>query len=77
VELHAIERAIHSFTTRDEENRHYTIFSDSKSAIEGCKDDEPGPGQALARVIIDGSFKLASNRCRVMLRWVPAHKGIK
>jgi ribonuclease HI len=28
-------------------------------------------------MIIDGSLKLASKRCRVMLRWVPAHQGIE
>jgi hypothetical protein len=62
-ELHAIARAVRYFATQDEENQHYTIFSDCKSAIQRCRNDTPGPGQALARMIIDGSLKLASNRC--------------
>jgi ribonuclease HI len=75
-ELYAIEQAICRFTERDHKNRHYTIFSDSKSAIERCRNDKPGPGQSTARLIIDGSLRLAINRCEVSLRWAPAHKGV-
>jgi ribonuclease HI len=73
-ELHAIKRAIPRFVTRNEEYQSYTIFSDSQSAIERCKDDKPGPGKAMATTIIDGSLRLAMNGCKVMLRWVSAHK---
>jgi ribonuclease HI len=76
-ELHAIERAIRRFITRNQEHQSYTIFSNSQSAIERCKNDKPGPGQAMARTIIDGSLRQAMNRCKVMLRWVPAYKGIE
>lgn len=38
--------------------------------------DKAGPGQALARSIIEGSRVLFINRCTATLRWVPAHKGV-
>jgi ribonuclease HI len=76
-ELHTIARAVRYFATRDEENQHYTIFSDCKSAIQRCRKDTPRPGQVLARTIINGSLMLASNIYGVMLRWVPAHQGME
>lgn len=76
-EIHAIERAIHLFTEINEEGQQYTIFSDSKSAIERCRNDIRGPGQATARTIIDGSLRLAINRCTITLRWVPEHQGVE
>jgi hypothetical protein len=46
-------------------------------AIQRCRKDTPGPGQVLARTIINGSLMLASNIYGVMLRWVPAHQGME
>ncbi|KAI5788746.1 ribonuclease H-like domain-containing protein [Pyronema domesticum] len=75
-ELFAIEQAMRRFVNRGQQHQHYTIFSDSQSALERCRNDKPGPGQAIARSIIYGSLVLAINRCKVTLRWVPAHKGV-
>lgn len=75
-ELLAIEQAIRRFIDRNQQTRNYTIFSDSQSAIERCRNDKSGPGQAIARSIINGSLRLPINRCTVSLRWAPAHKGV-
>lgn len=75
-ETQAIKRAIRLCVEREEEGQSYTIFSDSKSALERCRDDRPGRGQAVARTIIDGSLRLAINRSTITLSWVPAHKGV-
>jgi hypothetical protein len=64
------------FTQRNQTNRHYTIFSDSQAALPRCSHDKPGPGQDQAHDIMDREKGLKLNKCMVMLRWVPGHKGV-
>jgi hypothetical protein len=64
------------FAQRNQNNRHYTIFSDSQAALRRCGNDRPGPGQAQAHAIIDGEKVLNLKDCTVTLRWVPSHKGV-
>ena len=49
----AIHRALKIFLERYEQVVAYTIFSDSQVAIERALSDRSGPGQALARAIMD------------------------
>ena len=51
----------------------YTSFSDSTPAIERAVTDRAGPGQALARAIIELEELLVS----VTTRWTPAYKGVE
>jgi hypothetical protein len=72
-ELLAIKEEMTRFNQWGHRNKHYTIFSDSRAAIQRCQNDERGPGQAMARSIIDASQVMLLNGNMVTLQWVPGH----
>ena len=39
--------------------------------------DRTGPGQALARAVIELERLLILRGCTVAIRWTPAHKGVE
>ena len=54
----------------------YTIFSESTAAIERVLAGRPGPGQALAKAVIEFERLLIESKCTATIRWTPAHKGV-
>lgn len=54
----------------------YTIFSDSMAAIERLRKDRPGPGQAIAKAIIDFEEAMRERRCSPTIRWTHT-KGLR
>ena len=54
-----------------------TVFSDSKTAIKRCLNDELGPGQEIAIEIISIARNLTEKGARLWLRWVPGHANIE
>ena len=75
-ELFAISRALKEIDSRAEENRRYTIFSDSQAAISRVQHDRTGPGQTLAVRSIETTRSLTTRGNRVTIRWTPSHAGI-
>ena len=47
-EVYTIYRALKIFKQRGENDRQYTIFSDSASAVDRVRTDQVGPGKRLA-----------------------------
>ena len=64
------EKKRESFTT-------LTIFSDSETAIKRIQNDELGPGQAIAKEIIQLAQKFINEGISVFIRWVPGHMNIE
>ena len=75
VEVFAIYQALSTIDRRQEENRRYTIFVDSTSAITRVRDDSLGPGQRLAVAAIEACSRVLARNNDVAIRWVPAHSG--
>ena len=61
-------------TTGDEEGLHHL---DSTAATGQAMINCTGPGQALARAIIELERALTERRCFVTFRWTPAHEGVE
>ena len=59
-ELFAIGKALEVLDGRGEEDRRYTIFSDSQAALSRVQHDRTGPGQALAINAITTSRSITS-----------------
>ena len=55
----------------------YTIFSDSTAVIERVLTGRAGPGQALARAVIELERLLVERECTIATRWAPAYRGIE
>ena len=75
VELFATHQTM-KILGRQETGKDYTIF-DSTAAIERVMINRTGPGQALARAIIELERALTERRCFVTFRWTPAHEGVE
>ena len=75
-EIFAIGRALEVLNERNEEDKRYTVFSDSQAAISRVQHDHTGPGQALAIRAIATAEYLRSRGNTVTLRWTPSHEGI-
>ena len=75
-ELFTIHRTMGILERRRETGLNYTIFSDSMTAIERVMTDRCGPGQALAKAIIEPEELLSSSSCSIAIRWT-VHKGVE
>lgn len=62
---------------RQESETNDTIFSDSTAAIERACADQPRPGQALAKAIIELEGLLIERWCTVTIRWTSAPKAVE
>ena len=76
-EVFATGQAIRTFSDRNEENRRYTIFSDSQAALNRVQHDRTGPGQAVAIQAIAMTQALTDRGNTLALRWTPSHAGIE
>ena len=76
-EVFAIGQALQVLDRRGEENRSYTIFSNSQAALSRTQHDRTGPGQALAIKAITTSRAIISRGCTIHLRWTPSHTDIQ
>ena len=76
-EVFAIGQALQVLDRRGEENRRYTIFSDSQAALSRIQHDRTGPGQALAIKAITTSRAITGRGCTIHLRWTPSHVGLE
>jgi ribonuclease HI len=54
-----------------------TIFTDSQAALKRIKNDDPSPGQWLARRILRAERQLRQTGWTTEFRWVPGHKGVE
>jgi hypothetical protein len=54
-----------------------TIFTDSQAALKRIKNDDPGPGQWLARRILRTERQLRQAGWTTEFRWVPGHEGVE
>jgi ribonuclease HI len=54
-----------------------TIFTDSQAALKRMKNDDPGPGQWLARRILRTERQLRQAGWTTEFRWIPGHKGVE
>jgi ribonuclease HI len=54
-----------------------TIFTDAQAALKRIQNDDPGPGQWLARRILRTERQLRQAGWTTEFRWVPGHKGIE
>ncbi|XP_043273353.1 uncharacterized protein [Venturia canescens] len=55
----------------------YTIFSDSRSALQALKGTDKLSGSYLIIMIKEKLRKLEARGKKVQFKWIPAHKGIK
>ena len=74
-EVHAICRAIKGFDGRIEENRQYSVFSDSTVAIDRTATGGQGPGQATATKVIEVGQRLMHRGNMITVRCTPVHRG--
>jgi ribonuclease HI len=54
-----------------------TIFTDAQAALKRIRNDDPGPGQWLARRILRTERQLRQAGWTTEFRWIPGHKGIE
>jgi ribonuclease HI len=54
-----------------------TFFTDAQAALKRIRNDDPGPGQWLARRIIRTERQLRQAGWTTEFRWVPGHKGVE
>jgi hypothetical protein len=54
-----------------------TIFTDSQAALKRIGNDDPGPGQWLARRILRTERQLRQAGWTTEFRWVPGHEGVE
>jgi ribonuclease HI len=54
-----------------------TIFTDAQAALKRIRNDDPGPGQWLARRILRTERQLRQAGWTTEFRWVPGHKGVE
>jgi ribonuclease HI len=57
--------------------RAVTIFTDDKEALKRSRNDDPGPGQWLARRILHTEWQLRQAGWTTEFRWIPGHRGIE
>ena len=67
-ELFAIHRAMKAFLERQETGVAYTIFSDSTVAIEQVLTGRAGPGNALARAVVELERPLVERQFSITIR---------
>ena len=60
-----------------EREQHYTIFTDSVSAIERVVSDRLGPGQHLAVEATEAGSRPTCRGNSVTIRWTPTHLGVE
>jgi hypothetical protein len=53
------------------------IFTDSQAALKRSRNDDPGPGQWLARGILHAERQLRQAGWTTEFHWIPGHKGIE
>ena len=75
-EAFAIYQTLRVLDLRQETGRKYAIFSDTQSAIRRISSGYLGPGQQWARGEAEVCTRLMVRQNRVMVHWVPAHKGV-
>jgi ribonuclease HI len=75
-ELCVILKATRRFAISKEFNKNFTIFSDSQAAILTCRNDCHGPGQSMARAVIQWSQQVVQKGNTLTIRWVPGHADI-
>jgi ribonuclease HI len=54
-----------------------TIFTDAQAALKRIRNNDPGPGQWLARRILRTERQLRQAGWTTEFRWVPGHKGVE
>jgi ribonuclease HI len=54
-----------------------TIFTDAQAALKRIRNDDPGPGQWLARRILRTERQLRQAGWTTEFRWIPGHRGIE
>jgi ribonuclease HI len=57
--------------------RAVTIFTDAQAALKRIRNDDPGPGQWLARRILRTERQLRQAGWTTEFRWIPGHRGIE
>jgi ribonuclease HI len=57
--------------------RAVTIFTDAQAALKRIRNDDPGPGQWLARRILHTERQLRQAGWTTEFRWIPGHRGIE
>jgi ribonuclease HI len=75
-ELRAIYEAVFRSSSGVTPGRRYTVFADAQAAIQRRTSDFRGPGQYLARLIIDKARVITNAGSMIEIRWVPGHKGV-
>ena len=74
-ETFAVYQALRALEQRQESGHRYTIFVDSRAAIDRVRSDNPGPGQRFAFAAIEICTRILERDNSVTIRWVPAHSG--
>ena len=55
----------------------FRVFTDSQAAMIGLRNDQPGPGQELARRGIRvARAGVIDKGAQVQIEWVPGHAGV-
>ena len=74
-ETFAVYQALRALERRQESGHRYTIFVDSRAAIDRVRSDTPSPGQRFAVAAIEVCTRIPERDNSVTIRWVPAHSG--
>jgi ribonuclease HI len=80
-EMMAIYRVIHSIEAASrlwppDYQPHFTIFSDSQTALTSILKPRIQSGQHIITAILESLEKLRARQVNITLRWVPAHSGV-